>query len=348
MQLDGRRIGPDEPPYVIAELSANHLGDRARAFEIVEAAHRAGADAVKLQTYTPDAMTLDLEGPGFSIDDGPWKGWKLYDLYDQAQTPAEWHADLFARGRELGLTVLSSPFDADAVALLEGLDAPAYKIASFELVDHELIACAAATGKPMILSTGMASPEEIHQALAVARGAGCGDLALLHCVSGYPTPAERMNLRAIQTLAGEFRAVVGLSDHSLGRVAPIAALALGARIFEKHLTLRRSDGGPDAGFSLEPEEFETLVADLRCAWSALGHGRIEPSPEEASSLKVRRSLYVVRDVGPGEILGRDSVRAIRPALGLPPRYLPDVLGARTLRALKRGEPLRWDDIEVVP
>ncbi len=342
--LDRRWIGDGAPPYVVAELSANHLGDRDRALAIVEAAHRAGADAVKLQTYTPESMTLDESGPGFHIEDGPWRGRNLFELYAEAQTPAAWHPALFARGRELGMAVFSSPFDPATVDFLERLDAPAYKIASFELGDLELIARAAATGRPVVLSTGMATPDEIRRALAAARAAGGTDLALLHCVSGYPTPPGEMNLRRMATLAAEFGVVTGLSDHSLGPAAPIAAVALGASLIEKHLTLARADGGPDAGFSLEPDEFAAMVRDVRAAWEGLGDGRSAPAACEASSRRCRRSLYVVRDVAAGERLTRDAVRSIRPALGLEPRHLGAVLGRPALRDLKRGEPLQWEQL----
>ncbi|MCP3983669.1 MAG: pseudaminic acid synthase [bacterium] len=344
-RLADRLIGDTSPPYVVAELSANHLGKLDRALAIVDAAQRAGADAIKLQTYTAESMTLDLDGPGFSIEEGPWSGRNLFELYAEAETPSSWHSELFERGRSLGLAVFSSPFDLAAVDFLETLDAPAYKIASFELGDHELIARAAATGKPLILSTGMAQLDEIRRALDVARANGATEIALLHCVSGYPTPPEEMNLLRVATLASEFGVVTGLSDHSLTAAAPVAAVALGARLIEKHITLSRADGGPDAGFSLEPDEFETMVRDVKAAWSGLGTGRCAEAPCEASSRIYRRSLYIVRDIAKGERISRESVRAIRPALGLEPRHLESVLGRSALRQLKRGEPLTWDQLE---
>ncbi|MCP5055622.1 MAG: pseudaminic acid synthase [bacterium] len=342
--LEGRAIGGNAPPYVVAELSANHLGRLDRALAIVDAAHGVGADAIKLQTYTADSMTLDLAGPGFSIKEGPWSGRNLFELYAEAETPAAWHLELFERARRLGMAVFSSPFDPAAVDFLESLDAPAYKIASFELGDHELIARSADTGKPLILSTGMAQQDDIQRALDVARNAGASDLALLHCVSGYPTPPDEMNLRRVATLAAEFDVVTGLSDHSLTAAAPVAAVALGASVIEKHLTLCRADGGPDAGFSLEPDEFATMVRDVREAWSGLGTGHCASAPSEDSSRIYRRSLYIVRDVAAGDRITRETIRAIRPALGLEPRHLENVLGRPALRALKRGEPLAWEQL----
>jgi pseudaminic acid synthase len=340
IEIDHRRIGVDEPPYVIAEMSANHLGELDRAFAIVEAAAAAGADALKLQTYTADSMTLASDERGFRIEDGPWKGRSLHGLYEEAHTPWEWHEALFARGRALGMQVFSSPFDEAAIDLLERLGAPAYKIASFELVDHDLIARAAATGKPLIISTGMATDEEIDEAVAVAREHGSGGVAVLHCISGYPTPPEEFNLRRVDRLRRH--GVVGISDHSPGSTIPIAAVARGACIVEKHLTLRRADGGPDAAFSLEPAELAEVVAGCRAAWHALGDGKPRQAPSEASSRALRRSLFVVADVAAGEPFTRANVRAIRPGLGLAPKHLGSVLGRRALGPVKRGTPLSWE------
>jgi len=342
VRIDGREIGPGCEPYVIAEMSNNHLRDFERALAIMEAAKAAGADAVKLQTYSASRITIDCERPEFQITDGLWKGQTLYRLYDGISMPWDWHERLFEKGRELGITVFSSPFDDAAIDLLESLDAPAYKIASFELVDLALVKQVAAIGKPVVMSTGMASQEEIAEALAAAREAGARDVALLHCVSGYPTPVEESNLRTIPHLAERFDCTVGLSDHTLGIVTAIAAVALGASIIEKHVTLRRADGGPDAAFSLEPEELRALVDSARAAWHALGGVEEEPTPSERKSSIFRRSLYVVADVAVGERFTERNVRSIRPGHGLPPKHLPDVLGKRASRAIARGTPLDWD------
>jgi N-acetylneuraminate synthase len=343
--IAGRRIGPGHPPYVIAEMSGNHNGDINRAFALLEAAKKAGADAVKLQTYTADTITIDHDGPGFRIEGGLWKGRTLYELYQEAHTPWEWHPQLFVRARELGITVFSSPFDPTAVEFLETLDAPAYKIASFEVVDLPLIEQAAKTGKPLIISTGMADLGEVGDAVAAARAAGCREIALLHCTSAYPTPPEDSNLRTIPHLAEAFGVVAGLSDHTPGTAVPVAAVALGASLIEKHFTLRRADGGPDAAFSLEADELTALVTDCRTGWIALGRVNYEVEASERRSRAVRRSLYVVRDVPAGGQLTADNVRSIRPGHGLAPKHLPDVLGRRATRAISRGTPLAWSLIE---
>jgi len=340
--IDGRTIGPDHPPYLIAELSGNHNGDRGRALSLITAAKEAGADAVKLQTYTADTITMDHDGPGFVPEDGLWEGRRLYELYQEASTPWEWHEALFAHARSLDLTVFSSPFDTTAVDFLETLDAPAYKIASFEIVNLPLIERAAATKRPIVMSTGMASIAEIAEAIETARAAGCPEIALLQCTSGYPAPPEDSNLRTIEDLASRFETVVGLSDHTLGTAVPVSAIALGASIVEKHFTHRRADGGPDAAFSLEPEEFAQLATDCRTAWSALGRVSYDIAPSEAASLKVRPSLYVVADIAAGEPLTHDNVRAIRPGYGLAPKHLNEVLGRHAQKAIARGTPLDWD------
>ncbi len=342
LTIAGREVGTDRPPLVIAELSGNHNGSIERAMGLIDAAADAGAEAVKLQTYTPDTITLDHDGPGFRIQTGLWAGRTLYELYGEAFTPFEWHGPLFEHARSRGLIVFSSPFDETAVDLLEGLDAPAYKIASFEAVDLPLIARAARSGKPLIISTGMTSAAEILAALNAALAGGAPGVALLHCVSEYPARYADANLRMIPRLAAEFACPIGLSDHTPGTAAAVAAVALGACIVEKHFTLARADGGPDAAFSLEPAELKHLVADCRNAWEALGQAAYRRSPAEKANRQFRRSLYVVRDVAQGAALGPQDVRSIRPGFGLDPARLPEILGRTAARSLKRGEPFSLD------
>jgi len=340
--IDGRPIGPGHPPWMVAELSGNHGGVLTRALHLIDAAKEAGADAVKLQTYTADTLTLDHDGPGFRIEGGLWAGRRLHDLYREAATPWAWHERLFAHARALGLTIFSSPFDDGAVALLERLGAPAYKIASFELIDPALIRRAAASGRPLVLSTGMATLGEIEAAVETARSASAAGIILLHCVSGYPTPPEESNLRTLAHLAAAFGLPVGLSDHSPGLAVPVAAVALGAVMIEKHFVLARADGGVDAAFSLEPEEFRAMADACRTAFAALGRVDYTPKPSEAGGRAFRRSLYVVADMAAGEAFTPATVRSIRPGHGLAPCFLPDILGRRAAGPIRRGTPLAWN------
>lgn len=345
IRIAGRPIGPAHDPYVICELSGNHNGSLERALALVDAAAATGCDAIKLQTYTPDTITLDCDRPEFWLRGGLWDGKSLYQLYGEAYTPFEWHPALFERARQHGVTVFSSPFDPSAVDLLESLDAPAYKVASFELVDLPLVAYIASKGKPIVMSTGMATHAEIQAAVQTARDNGCRELVLLHCVSNYPADISDANVRTVPALAREFGCPSGLSDHTFGTAASVAAIALGACVIEKHFTLARADGGPDAGFSLEPAEFSQLVRDCKLAHQALGRAHFQTLDSEQGSRQFRRSLYVVRDTARGEVLTAAHVRSIRPGLGLPPARLWDVLGKPASRDLARGEPLAQDMVE---
>lgn len=338
--IAGRLIGAGQRPYVIAEMSGNHKGELSRALGLVEAAKAAGADAVKLQTYTADTITIDHDGPGFRLTEGLWAGRTLHELYREAHTPWEWHGPIFEHAARLGITVFSSPFDTTAVDLLARLGAPAFKIASFELVDLPLIRYAARLGKPMILSTGLASLGEIAEAVATVEQEGAPVL-LLHCTSGYPTPPEECDLRTIPHLAEAFGVPAGLSDHTRGIAVPVAAVALGAVAIEKHFTLARADGGVDADFSLEPAELAAMVEACAVAHAALGRVEYRTKESERAGGQLRRSLYVVADVPAGTVLTGAEIRSIRPGFGLAPKYLPEVLGRRAARALKRGQPLDW-------
>lgn len=343
--IDGRRIAGDASPYVIAELSANHNGRLDTALAIVAAAHAAGADAVKLQTYRPDTITLDYDTPHFRIEGGLWHGRTLYELYEQAHMPWDWHAPLFAHARRIGITIFSSPFDTTAVDLLEDLGAPAYKIASFEAVDLPLIRYVAATGKPMIISTGMADAQEIAEAVDAARAGGCEQLAILHCVSGYPAPAIDYNLRTIPDMRARFGLVTGLSDHTLDNATALAAVALGACIIEKHFTLDRSGGGPDDSFSLEPLELAALCRDARTAWESLGAVDYGCKSSERGNAQYRRSLYVVRDIAVGEHVDASMIRSVRPGFGAAPKHLDGLIGRRAKVALRAGTPVSLEDFE---
>ncbi|KPA88672.1 MULTISPECIES: pseudaminic acid synthase [Pseudomonas] len=346
-KIGQRVIGPDAPPFVIAEMSGNHNQSLEVALQIVEAAARAGAHALKLQTYTADTMTLDLaEGEFFIKDPGSlWAGSSLYELYEKAHTPWEWHAPIFARAKELGMLAFSTPFDETAVDFLESLEVPAYKIASFENTDLPLIRRVAATGKPLIISTGMASVAELDETVRAARAAGCRDLVLLKCTSTYPASPLNSHIRTIAHLQQLFGCQVGLSDHSMGVGVAVAAVALGATVVEKHFTLDRAAGGVDASFSLEPAELASLVVETERAWQALGQVRYGATEAERKSLVYRRSLYVVQDVAEGEPFTVQNVRAIRPGLGLAPKHAESVLGRKARAALKRGTPLDWSLIQ---
>ena len=341
--LAGRPIGPGQPVYIIAELSANHNQNLDEAVKLVHAAREVGADAVKLQTYTADTLTIESTRPEFRIGSGsPWEGRNLYELYQEAYTPWEWQPRLKAVADEIGIHLFSTPFDESAVVFLEQMNVPAYKVASFELVDLPLIERIAHTGKPMIMSTGMASLAEISEAVDTARGAGARDIALLKCTSAYPAPPEEMNLRTIAHLAEAFGVSVGLSDHTLGVEVPVAAVAVGACIVEKHFTLSRKVPGPDSAFSLEPHEFQAMIDAVRTAEKALGSVHYGVSAREKASRIFRRSLFVVTDVQVGEVFTSHNVRSIRPGHGLAPKYLSQVLGRRAARSVSRGTPMSWD------
>jgi N-acetylneuraminate synthase len=325
-------------PYIIAELSGNHNGDINRAFQLMEEAKKAGADAVKLQTYTADTITMNHNGPDFLIKGGLWDGYKLYDLYNEAHTPWDWHPALFAKGKELGIAVFSTPFDETAVDLLEDLEAPLYKIASFELVHHPLIKYVAQTGKPMIMSTGMASLEEITEAVQVAKTSGCNDLTLLHCVSAYPADIEDCNLATMVDLKARFPGVkIGLSDHTLGTTVAIVAVALGAQVIEKHFTLARSEGGVDAAFSLEPAELKYLCQEAANAVSCIGKVAYERGEKEKENMIFRRSIYAIKDIKEGEPFTRDNIRVIRPGFGCAPKYFETLLEKKAPKKLSAGD-----------
>lgn len=340
IDIRGRAVGDGCEPYIIAEMSANHAGSIERAKELIRAAKESGADCVKIQTYTADTITIDCRSELFYLSAGTWAGEYLYDLYKKAYTPWEWQAELAAEAGRVGIDFFSTPFDPTAVDFLEGIGVEFYKIASFELVDIPLIRYTASKGKPMIMSTGMASLEEIRRAVDAARGAGCPGVALLRCASSYPAIPDDMNLAAMVAMREELGVPVGLSDHSMGSVGAVAAVALGASIIEKHFCLDRGIENPDSSFSMEPAEFAAMARDARAAHRAIGEAVFGPTEHE--STKGRRSLFVVRDVADGEELTTENVRSIRPSNGLEPRFLDDVLGHRATRALKRGEPLAWD------
>lgn len=344
MRIANRTIGRSSNPFIIAEMSGNHNQSLERALEIVEAAAKTGAHALKIQTYTPDTMTLDLDEREFHISDPKslWSGTSLYKLYGQAYTPWEWHESIFKRAKELGIIAFSTPFDATSVNFLESLDVPCYKIASFENTDLPLIRKVAATGKPMIISTGMASIAELDDTVRAARQAGCKDLVLLKCTSTYPATADNTNILTIPHMRELFGCEVGLSDHTMGVGVSVASVALGATVIEKHFTLNRADGGVDSSFSMEPSEMAQLVSETERAWQALGQIRYGSTAAEEKSIVFRRSLYVVKDLQAGEKLTADNVRAIRPGLGLPTKYLEQVMGKTVKQPVLRGTALSWD------
>ncbi|WP_202593488.1 pseudaminic acid synthase [Tolumonas lignilytica] len=341
MNINGRLIGEGQKPYIIAELSGNHNGDLNRALALVDAAAAAGADAIKLQTYTADTMTLNCDSDDFKIKGGLWDGYSLYQLYQTAHTPWEWHQPLFERANSLGITIFSTPFDETAVDFLEKLHSPAYKVASFEMTDLPLLRYIAKTGKPVIISTGLASLDEIKLSIDTLKTSGCEQILLMHCISGYPTPIEQANLKTIPDLAKKFNVTVGLSDHTLGTLVSTVSIALGAVAIEKHFTLARSDGGPDASFSIEPTELKQLCNDCNSAWQSLGFANYSLKDAEKDNLRFRRSIYVVKDIKAGESLTPDNIRRIRPGFGLSPSEYENVLGKKASCDIKAGTSLNW-------
>lgn len=342
--INDRIIDQNSPPYIIAELSGNHNGELDRALALVDAAADAGADAIKLQTYTADTMTLNCDLPDFHIEGGLWDGYTLYELYHKAHTPWEWHKPIFERAHSRGLTIFSTPFDESAVDFLESIGTPAYKVASFEITDIPLLKYIARQGKPVIISSGMSTEKEISQALTVLREHGCTQILLLHCVSGYPTPLSDINLKRITRLVDTFSVPVGLSDHTLGNTAAQLAIALGAVAIEKHLTLDRTDGGTDAEFSLEPHELKELCSQTQLCWQAMGSGDSGSNQAEQENLRFRRSLYFVTDIPAGTIIKPEHIRRIRPGYGLPSDALPQILGKKARHDIHRGKAVHFDDI----
>mgnify|MGYP002769214768 FL=1 len=346
IEIDDKKIGPNEPTYFIAEMSANHLQNFERAKKIIMEAKYAGADAIKLQTYRPDTITVNCYGDEFMATPGsPWEGMNLYELYKEAYTPWEWHADLMAYAKEIDITCFSSPFDLTAVDLLENLGVHAYKIASFEINDVPLISRVAQTGKPIIISTGIADLQDIHLALETCRKAGNDNIVLLKCVSEYPTPYEELNLKTIQNMTETFECITGLSDHSLGNAVAIAGVTLGAKVIEKHLTLKRSDGGPDSSFSMEPDEFKQMVDDVRNIEHALGKVTYQLTDKQKKSKGRSRSLYVVEDIKKGQLFTETNMRSIRPGFGLHTKYWYEILGKKARCDLKKGTAMRWEYVE---
>ena len=344
MIINNTKIGKGCRPYIIAEMSANHNGDIENAYKIIDMAKKCGANAVKMQTYTPDTITMNIRTPDFMIEGGLWDGYNLYDLYKWAETPWNWHKPLFNYAKKIGITIFSTPFDNTAVDLLEDLNTPAYKIASFEAIDIPLIKYVAQTGKPMIISTGMADAQEIQEAIEAAREGGCKELAILHCVSGYPAPAGDYNLKTLADMQQRFGLVTGLSDHTIDNTTAIASVALGASIIEKHVTLDRNGGGPDDSFSLESEELNQLCLGAKTAWEALGCVDYGRKSSEQSNIKFRRSLYFVKNIQKGEVITREHVKSIRPGYGLAPKNFEKIIGLISNRDITQGSPVKFEDL----
>ena len=343
--IDNKEIGLGKPPYMIAELSANHNGDIKRAIKTIDKAKEAGAHAIKLQTYTADTMTINSNLSDFMISNGPWKGYKLYDLYKWAETPFEWHQELFEYAHKREITIFSTPFDESAVDLLENLNVPAYKLASFEITDLDLIKYIGNTKKPVIMSTGLASENEIEEAIDTIKEAGCSDLILLHCISSYPSPIDQSNLMQIPKLKERFDSIIGLSDHSMDNVVAIASIALGACVIEKHFTLNRNDPGPDSQFSFEPQEFKTLCKDIENTWKALKYSGFNRQDSENNSRIFRRSIYFVKDIKAGSIITSSDIKRIRPNKGLPPKYFNQIIGKKLKKDVLRGTATSWNLID---
>lgn len=341
-KVDGQLIGREYPPYIIAELSANHNGSLERAKLSIKAAKDNGASAIKIQSYTADTMTIDCDLPDFLIKGGLWDGYKLYDLYDEAHTPFEWHEELFSYSKDIGLTIFSSPFDETAVDMLERLDAPAYKVASFELIDLPLIKYIAKTKKPLFMSTGMSSEEEIEEAISTAKDEGCHDILLFHCISSYPAPIQEANLLQMMEIKEKYNVEIGLSDHTMGNTAAIAAVSLGASAIEKHFTLSREDKGPDSEFSMEPADLQDLVSQTRDAQLSLGTPTFTRPQVESGSLAFRRSLYFIKDLKAGHVLTKEDIRRIRPGFGLKPKFYDAVIGSSIKEDVNRGQPVSWE------
>lgn len=344
-KIEQKIIGNYLQPFIIAEISGNHNGSLERAKESIKIAAKSGADAVKLQTYTPDTMTINSSKPDFQIERGPWKGYKLYDLYNAAHTPFEWHEELFVFAKSLGITIFSTPFDESAVDLLEKLSTPAYKIASFEITDLPLLKYVAQTGKPVLISTGMATEDEISESVEVLLSSGCSQLLLFHCISSYPAPIDGSNLRKIKTLRDRFGIPIGLSDHTLGNTAAIAAVAIGAAAIEKHFTLSRGDKGPDSEFSIEPDELKSLTREAKNTWLAMGDGTYSRAKAEEDSKIFRRSLYFVRNLNAGDIICREDIRRIRPGFGIAPKYFEDVIGKKVIVDVEIGDPVNFMQLQ---